>query len=98
MKWVEATGCRLSRPSRCDNNINHRTWHVSNWSEGESPLRRYMAVDHLNGTRAVVTDDGAEKAFTVAKGIPVRMAPPRPHRNRLSAIVTEEGPPERGAD
>jgi RHS repeat-associated protein len=27
------------------------------WSEDESPVRRYIAVDHLNSTRVVVTDD-----------------------------------------
>lgn len=30
------------------------------WSEGESPVRQYIAVDHLNSTRAVVSDDGGD--------------------------------------
>lgn len=29
------------------------------WSEGELPVRQYVAVDHLNSTRAIVDDNGS---------------------------------------
>lgn len=28
------------------------------WGEGESPVRQYIAVDHLKSTRAIVDDNG----------------------------------------
>lgn len=68
------------------------------WSEGDSPVRRYFAVDHLNSTRVVITDDGIETGIKNVDGFCVRVAPARPNRKQLSAIVAVGGPPERGAD
>ena len=48
------------------------------WSEGELPVRQYVAVDHLNSTRVVVTDGEIETGIKIVEVIRVRVVPARP--------------------
>jgi hypothetical protein len=67
------------------------------WSEGDSPVRRFVAVDHVNSTRVVVTDDGIESKIKIIGRTHARVVGARPHRKQLIAIVAGGGSPKRGA-